>query len=90
MAVGAVEISGLQGDQEIDLAVGSASVRQAESSIAEIELKSNVGDTNISGIREDTHRTALIGSSSTAYGDGRSYIDVSVNVGEAKARATAD
>lgn len=87
MAVGAVEISGLYGDQEIDLAVGSVSIRQAEESIAEVELKSNVGDTQVSGIKADNERKALIGSSSFARGEGDSYINVTVNVGEASFRA---
>lgn len=89
MAVGAVEIAGLQGDQEVDLAVGSVSIEQEESTIAEIELKSNVGDTDVSGMRSDSNRTALIGSSTSAYGEGRSYIEVTVNVGEANVRATS-
>lgn len=87
MAVGAVEISGLEGDQEVDLAVGSVSIEQKESTIAEIQLKSNVGDTGVSGMRSDNSRTALIGSSSSAQGEGRSYIEVTVNVGEANVRA---
>lgn len=88
MAVGAVEISGLQGDQEVDVAVGSVSIRQVESSIAEVELESNVGDTSISGMSADNDRVALIGSTSYALGDGKSYIEVTVNVGEANVRAT--
>lgn len=88
MAVGAVEISGLLGDQEVDVAVGSVSIRQVESSIAEVELESNVGDTSISGMSADNDRVALIGSTSYALGDGKSYIEVTVNVGEANVRAT--
>ena len=87
MAVGAVEISGLTGDQEIDLAVGSVQIRQAETSVAEVELKGNIGDTKISGIRADNDRKALIGPSSFARGEGDSYIKATVNVGEASFRA---
>ncbi len=89
LAVGAVQISGLSGDQEVDLAVGSVSIRQAEHSIAEVALESNIGDTQVSGIQADNDRKALIGSASSARGEGASYIDVTVNVGEANLRATA-
>lgn len=89
LAVGAVEISGLLGDQEIDVAVGSVSIKQKEDSIAEIMLESNVGDTSISGIPSENDRVALIGSTAYARGDGRSYIEVEVNVGEANVRATS-
>jgi len=87
MGVGQLDISGLQGDLDVDLGVGEADIRTPRASAANVTVDAGIGDATIQGAGSGTESSRFVGArASWSRGNGKSDVRLHVGVGEATVR----
>lgn len=86
LGVGAIEGELPAMPAEVDLGVGSVELTASAAATGQIELDVGVGDTRIRGISGSESRNAIVGSESSAWGDGEHRIRIEVGVGDISLR----
>lgn len=87
MGVGELEIEGLEGDLDVNLGVGEASIRTAKLRAGHVSVETGIGEASIRGGGSDTRSRGFIGSvASWSSGRGRSSVRLHVGVGEGTVR----
>ena len=87
LGVGDIEVDNFANSAAIDVGVGAVRISSALDDYQSITLDSGVGDTKISGMKNDPKHTRKMVSSTTKYrGDGQYSINVEVGVGDIKVR----
>jgi hypothetical protein len=87
MGVGQLDISGLQGDLEVDLGVGEADIRTTRASAAKVSVEAGIGDATIRGAGGDLESSRFLGArASWSGGSGKADVRLHVGVGDATVR----
>jgi hypothetical protein len=84
--VGSINIDVPEGSVRARADVGEVEVDTATSSYSEIDLRSDIGETDavLNGRRIRPNRTSFTGSRTTASGSGKDRFDLRANIGSAK------
>ncbi len=87
MGVGQLEVTGLEGDLDVDLGVGEADIRTSRTRAHHVSVDTGIGDATIRGGGSGTERHGFIGShASWSAGPGRASVKLHVGVGDATVR----
>ncbi|HEA16726.1 MAG TPA: hypothetical protein ENH88_09830 [Pseudoalteromonas prydzensis] len=87
LGVGDIEVNKFANSAAIDVGVGAVRISSALADYQSITLDSGVGDTKISGMKNDAKHSRKIVSSTSKYrGDGQHTINIEVGVGDIKVR----
>ena len=87
MGVGELDITGIEGDLDIQLGVGDAEVRALRSRAGHVTVDTGIGDADIRGGGSGTRSRGFIGSHAMwSDSDGRSAVRLHVGVGDATVR----
>jgi hypothetical protein len=84
MGVGELDITGIEGDLDIQLGVGDAEVRALRSRAGHVTVDTGIGDADIRGGGSGTRSRGFIGSHAVwDEGQGRASVRLHVGVGDA-------
>ena len=87
MGVGELDISGIEGDLDVQLGVGDAEVRALRSRAGHVSVDTGIGDADIRGGGSGTRSRGFIGSHAVwDEGQGRASVRLHVGVGDASVR----
>lgn len=89
MGVGDLDVTGIEGDLDVDLGVGEAMVTLPKRTTSAVHVKTGVGEATIVGSGTSVQRSGVVGSSTkwvAPEGGGRSSVKLAVGVGEATVR----
>lgn len=89
MGVGELDVTGIEGDLDVELGVGEAMVTLPRRTTSQVHVKTGVGEAAIMGGGTGTQRSGVVGSSSrwsAPEGQGRASVKLAVGVGEATVR----
>jgi hypothetical protein len=87
MGVGQLDISGLEGDLDVDLGVGEADIRTTRASAANVSVETGIGDATIRGAGADLESSRFLGArASWSGGGGKADVRLHVGVGDATVR----
>lgn len=87
MGVGELTVSGIEGDLDVELGVGDASIHTPRQSVRAVSVEAGVGDAEIRNAGSRSSSRGFIGRSvSWDDGPGRSRVSLHVGVGDAKVR----
>lgn len=87
LGVGAMRISGLENDLDVDLGVGEINITMPESAVASVSVDTGVGESNLSAQGQRWESSGFISKElDWRKGGGRAKVRVDVGVGEASVR----
>lgn len=87
MGVGDLQISDMEGDVEVDLGVGDASIHSSRTAVRSVDVSTGVGDADIRTRGGNVSRHGFISSTASwDEGRGRSSVNLRVGVGDATVR----
>lgn len=87
MGVGELEIRDVEGDMDVDLGVGEASIHTTDRAVRSVDVSTGVGDADVYARGGHVRRHGFI-SSTASWDEGRGHqsINLSVGVGEGRVR----
>ena len=87
MGVGELDISGIEGDLDVQLGVGDAEIRALRAHAGHVSVDTGIGDADIRGGGSGTRSRGFIGSHAVwDEGQGRGSVRLHVGVGDASVR----